>query len=155
MTAPLSLSERLAQAKSSQQAQTNAKSSVEAVVANQQASAEAVTTADRVFYGELPIAVSYLTNSGKVVHFYEGYCVTDDSEVAEYCEKLKEVREVTGEVKLEDVPRPPMRSRMRNWAGTAEKTVMTPGELLARAVRVQSTAELPQAAASNSGIPAQ
>ena len=41
-----------------------------------------------ILYGEMPPAVSYLTEKGKTVFFYKGYHVATDPEVVEYCKTI-------------------------------------------------------------------
>lgn len=105
---------------------------------------------ERVFYGELPPSVSFLTEKGKAVFFYQGYHVTTDSEVVEFCQALAGVEEVTGKVKLEEVPMPSARSRARNWAA-ASKMEISPAELLQRAAIASSATMGGNTAESNSG----
>jgi hypothetical protein len=158
MTAPtLTLAERLAAAKATNTSQANTAASNAANVANTTAAkvATATPSATKVFFAELPPAISYLTPTGKPVFFYQGYHVTEDKEVIDFCATLGNVQDVTDQVNLDSVPRPEARSRQRSWA-SAERTMITPGELLSRAVRVASTADLGgNTAASNSGIPPQ
>lgn len=153
MTAPTTnLADRIAANKADKSTQSAAKDSAQISAATQADARNAPATATRVFYGELPPAVSYLTAAGTPVYFYNGYHVTENSEVVEFCNALPNIKDITDQVNIQDVPRPEQRTRQRNWAGTAERTSITPGELLNRVVRVQSTAQLPQAAASNSGV---
>ncbi len=102
----------------------------------------------RIFFGDFPQSLSFMTEKGAPIYFYQGFHVTDDEEIAEYCAKLKNVKEVTDKVKLEDIPKAPIRSRSSNWASAA-KTEITPMELLQR-IAVVSSKGLPQAAESNS-----
>lgn len=102
--------------------------------------------AQRVFFGELPIAISFMTPTGKPVHFYKGYHVTSDKEVIAFCEELEQVQDVTSKVKVADVPVPEARSRARSWA-SASRTEITPAELLQRVV---SSKDISTAAPSNS-----
>lgn len=99
-----------------------------------------------IFYKELPQAISFLTATGKPVHFYMGYCVAQDKEIIQYCQELDGCENVTGKVDPAKIPTPPVRSRQRNWS-SASKTEITPAELLQRVV---SSAQVPQAAQSNS-----
>lgn len=101
----------------------------------------------RVFYGEFPETVSYLTPLGTPVHFYRGFHITTSKEVAEFCNELPGVQEITGSIKIEEVPTPPVRNRQRMWAA-AEKTEITPAELLQRVV---SSRDITTAAPSNGG----
>jgi hypothetical protein len=111
-----------------------------------------VIPSPRIFYGELPPAISYLTATAKPIFFYQGYHVSEDPEVIEYCKTLRGVADVTDQIDVANVPQPALRTRSRNWAST-EKTSMTPGELLSRAVRVASTSDLGgNSAASNSTV---
>jgi hypothetical protein len=113
---------------------------------------EPVDPNQRIFWGELPPAVTYLTSTAKPAFFYNGYLVTSDKEVIAMCNELQGIKDVTAEVDISKVPRPGLRTRTREWASSAS-TVMTPGELLARAVRVQSTADLGgNSEASNSTV---
>lgn len=148
-----SLAARLASATKTQQQENNTAEFNAKTIANNAVSAEASANpvATRVFYGEFPPAISYLTPSGKPVFFYQGHHVTEDSEVIAFCATIAGVSDVTDQVELARVPRPELRTRQRNWA-SAERTTITPGELLSRAARVQSTADLPQAASSNSTV---
>jgi hypothetical protein len=159
MIAPtLTLAERLAAAKSASTKQANAQASNAVATANAAAAtiASATPSETKVFFAELPPAISYLTPTGKAVFFYQGFHVTDDKEVIDFCATLGNVQDVTATVSLDEVPRPEARSRQRNWASNVERTMITPAELLSRAVRVTSTADLGgNSAASNSGIPPQ
>lgn len=106
----------------------------------------------RIFYGEFPISVSLMTPSGIPVHFYAGYHATEDEEVIEFLKAEKSVKEVTGKVKLSELPVAPSRNRGRNWASASkfgsDPTVFSPADLLARAVASSNT--LSTAAQSNS-----
>lgn len=106
----------------------------------------------RIFHGEFPISVSLMTPSGLPVHFYAGYHATEDEEVIEFLKAEKSVKEVTGKVKLSDLPVAPSRNRGRNWASASkfgsDPTVFSPADLLARAVASSNT--LSTAAQSNS-----
>lgn len=106
----------------------------------------------RIFHGEFPISVSLMTPSGIPVHFYAGYHATEDEEVIEFLKAEKSVKEVTGKVKLSDLPVAPSRNRGRNWASASkfgsDPTVFSPADLLARAVASSNT--LSTAAQSNS-----
>lgn len=99
-----------------------------------------------ILYGEMPPAVSYLTEKGKTVFFYKGYHVATDPEVVEYCKTIPGIRDVTSEVKLEDVPKPESRTRNRNWESGGRSTV-TPQDLLR--IAVANSKQIP-AAESNS-----
>lgn len=106
----------------------------------------------RIFHGEFPISVSLMTPSGLPVHFYAGYHATEDAEVIEFLKAEKSVKEVTGKVKLSELPVAPSRNRGRNWASASkfgsDPTVFSPADLLARAVASSNT--LSTAAQSNS-----
>ncbi len=105
----------------------------------------------RIFFGEFPVAVSFMTETGKPVHFYAGYHVTDDEEIIAFCTGNRDIVDVTDKVKLEDVPKLPSRQRGRSWAAASERsdpTVFTPQDLLMRAVAGSNT--LTTAADSNS-----
>lgn len=106
----------------------------------------------RIFHGEFPISVSLMTPSGLPVHFYAGYHATEDEEVIEFLKAEKSVKEVTGKVKLSDLPVAPSRNRGRNWASASkfgsDPTVFSPADLLVRAVASSNT--LSTAAQSNS-----
>lgn len=106
----------------------------------------------RIFHGEFPISVSLMTPSGLPVHFYAGYHATEDEEVIEFLKAEKSVKEVTGKVKVSELPVAPSRNRGRNWASASkfgsDPTVFSPADLLARAVASSNT--LSTAAQSNS-----
>lgn len=106
----------------------------------------------RIFHGEFPISVSLMTPSGLPVHFYAGYHATEDEEVIEFLKAEKSVKEVTGKIKLSDLPVAPSRNRGRNWASASkfgsDPTVFSPADLLVRAVASSNT--LSTAAQSNS-----
>jgi len=155
MTAPTqTIAEKIAAAKQAA-TQPSPTATLEAEIQAAKEEAQAVKESpdgEHIFYGELPPAVSYLTPRATPVFFYQGYHVTNNPEVVEFCKTLAGVEEVTGRIALADVPQPGLRSRQRTWA-SAERTTITPGELLARAVRVQSTADLGgNSAASNSSV---
>lgn len=101
----------------------------------------------RVFHGQFDTYQQYLTNSGKVVSFYKGYCVTEDPETAEYCAKLPQVKELTGKANLEDIPVAPKRQRNRNWASaqSAQPHVFSPADLLQRVVVANTSNSVPAA----------
>jgi hypothetical protein len=159
MTSPTqSIADKIAAAKAAAKAaaqRPSAASQLQAEVAAKRAEEQAPQVSgdgEHIFYGELPPAVSYMTPRAKAVFFCQGYHVTNDPEVIDFCRALEGVEEVTGRISLADVPQPSARSRQRSWA-SAERTSITPGELLARAVRVQSTADLGgNSAASNSTV---
>lgn len=102
-----------------------------------------IETADpiRIFHGEFGTFQQYLTATGKVVQFYKGYCKTTDEEIIAYCRTLKNVQDLTGKANPEDIPVMPKRERNRNWASAqgAQPHMITPAELLGRAVRVANT----------------
>jgi hypothetical protein len=103
----------------------------------------------RVFFGEFSVFENFMTPTGKVLTFYKGFAVIDDPELIEFAKTLRGVKEITGTVKVSELPSPPIRKRSRNWAASAsDPTVFNPLDLLQRAVA--SSARLPQAAASNS-----
>ena len=77
---------------------------------------EEKTTA-RIFHGEFPISVSLMTPSGIPVHFYAGYHATEDEEVIEFLKAEKSVKEVTGKIKLSELPVAPSRNRGRRSGG--------------------------------------
>lgn len=117
-----------------------------------QETAQEEKTNARIFHGEFPISVSLMTPSGIPVHFYAGYHATEDEEVIEFLKAEKSVKEVTGKVKLSELPVAPSRNRGRNWASASkfgsDPTVFSPADLLARAVASSNT--LSTAAQSNS-----
>lgn len=114
--------------------------------------AEAIVNTEdnsRIFFGEFAEFHTFLTAKGKPVSFYRGFCKTDDPEVIEYCESIKDVTEVTGKVK--EIPTPPVRQRNRNWASNRpheDPSMVNPLDLLKAAI--QSSAQVVQAAESNS-----
>lgn len=120
--------------------------------ASTQETAQEEKTTARIFYGEFPISVSLMTPSGLPVHFYAGYHATEDEEVIEFLKAEKSVKEVTGKIKLSDLPVAPSRNRGRNWASASkfgsDPTVFSPADLLVRAVASSNT--LSTAAQSNS-----
>ena len=135
----ISLAERLAKAKAEKEAA-------------QKPQVEQAAPTHHIFYADLPQAISYMTPTAKPVFFYEGYHMTSDPEIAAFCATIPGVIDVTDRVAPEEVPKPASRTRQRSWA-SAERTSITPGELLARAVRVASTADLGgNSAASNSSV---
>ncbi len=94
------------------------------------------------------VFTNYLTPSGAPVSFYKGYCTSDDPATCEFILTLKDAEEVKG-MKLDDVPKPPVRSRGRTWATAGPSpTVITPTEVLQRAVA--NSKATPQAAQSTS-----
>lgn len=103
--------------------------------------AEKIKSLVRIFYGEFPDHHNYLTPKGKVVGFYRGYCVTADEEVIEYIKTLREVKDVTDELTIDQIPTPPKRDRNRNWASAqgAQPGLMSPADLLSIAVANSST----------------
>lgn len=102
-----------------------------------------------VFFGEFGVFENFMTPSGKVLSFYKGFAIVEDSELIEFAKTLRGVQNVTGKVKLADLPTPPIRKRSRNWAaGASDPTIFNPLELLQRAVT--SSSATPHAAASNS-----
>lgn len=118
--------------------------------------ADPVESAFRVFHGEFTDFQQYLTNSGKVVSFYRGYCMTDDPEIIDYCTqlaRLKQVQEVTGKVLESDVPVAPKRERNRNWASAqgSKPHVFSPADLLQRVVVANTSNSVPamQSTSSN------
>lgn len=150
-----SLADKLATLQAAKNTNDAAAANRSAQVANQEAAAAKIPEAtERIFFGELPPAVSYLTKTGQPVFFYQGYHKTTDPEVVEICQAIPGVTEITGQISPEEVPVPPVRSRARNWAAGTDPTVVSPAELLglAAARRVQSTADTPQAATSNSTV---
>lgn len=106
----------------------------------------------RVFFGEFPIAISLMTATGTPIGFYMGYHVTEDQEVIEFLSKEKTVKDVTGKIKLEDVPVAPSRNRNRSWQSASkfggDPSVFSPADLLKRAVASSNT--LSTSAQSNS-----
>lgn len=106
----------------------------------------------RVFFGEFPIAISLMTPTGTPIGFYMGYHVTEDQEVIEFLSKEKTVKDVTGKIKLEDVPVAPSRNRNRSWQSASkfggDPSVFSPADLLKRAVASSNT--LSTSAQSNS-----
>ena len=88
-----------------------------------------------------------MTPEGIPVHFYAGYHVTSDPDIVKFCSALKGISDVTGKIKLTDVPEAPRRTRERSWAAAASPTAITPAEILSKAVA--SSATIVQAAKSN------
>lgn len=90
---------------------------------------------------------SYLTPQGEPIVFYRGYTTSADPEVCEFILSIKGVKEIKDTKDLE-IPKPPARTRSRNWAAQEEPTKVSHLDLLRRAVA--SSAATPQAAQSNS-----
>lgn len=116
-----------------------------------QAQEEVVDKDLRVFYGELPQSVSMMTPQGTPVYFYAGFHVTKDPEVIDFLSREKNIKDVTGKIKLSDIPKAPVRTRSRNWHAASkfggDPSVFSPAELLQRAVAGSNT--LTTAAHSN------
>lgn len=107
------------------------------------------TAAERTFYGEFGQWANFVTPAGTQVTFYRGYCTTNNLDAIQYLANLDGVVEVT-DIEGLKVPQPPVRQRSRNLVGRdlEEATTFSPMELLQRAVA--SSANTPQASASNS-----
>ena len=93
----------------------------------------------RVFFGEFTTYQNFLTAKGKVVQFFRGYLKSSDPEIVAYCEtEIPGIQDVTGQIKLEEVPVAPVRSRQEGgWMSSnraSEPTSISPAELLQRAV---------------------
>lgn len=93
--------------------------------------------------------VNMITTSGTVITFYKGYLKTTDTGVQSYLATLQNVEDVTAKKPTPVVEEPPQRTRTRGTTKSNISPLMTPAELLQRAVT--SSAQTPQAAASNSG----
>ena len=74
----------------------------------------------RIFFGELPGSISMMTPQGTPVYFYAGFHVTKDPEVIDFLSREKHIKDITGTVKLSDIPTPPVRTRSRNWAAASK-----------------------------------
>lgn len=112
-----------------------------------------MSTVKSIFYGQLPPSVSLMTPKGEPVYFYQGYHVTDNPDIIEFLKGEKNITNVTGKVKLDDVPVPPVRVQGNSWHSNAAQqspTTITPAELLQRAAIKSSATVAPVSAPSNS-----
>ena len=101
--------------------------------------AKAPAKEHKVFFAEVPPATTFMTTKGTPVHFYQGFHATFNKEVMEYLSSEPELfRDVTADIKLEDVPKQPNRVVSRGWHAAENPTEMTPAELLSRVVRTNS-----------------
>lgn len=109
----------------------------------EQVQEEVVDKELRIFFGELPGSISMMTPQGTPIYFYAGFHVTKDPEVIDFLSREKNIKEITGKIKLSDVPTPPVRTRSRNWAAASkfggDPTVFSPIDLLQRAVAGSNT----------------
>lgn len=109
----------------------------------QQVQEEVIDKDLRIFFGELPGSISMMTPAGTPIYFYAGFHVTKDPEVIDFLTREKNIKEITGKIKLSDVPTPPVRTRSRNWAAASkfgsDPTVFSPIDLLQRAVAGSNT----------------
>lgn len=147
----MDLKNRLASQASQQQA---AQASQQEPKQEQVEEREEIASTLRIFWGEFPTHQNYLTKLGKTVAFYKGYCMTDDPEIIECIKTIREVKEVTGQVKESDVPSPAKRERNRNWAAAqgTQPHVMNPAELLMRAANIANSTHITQSARSDSSV---
>lgn len=111
-------------------------------------SSEAQLSGETVLKGDFSGYVSFLTPLGKPYFFFEGYLATSDQEVVDAALKIPGVAR-TNETRF---PRPPDRSRGRkqqaSWSAFENPTVISPQELMQRAVAGSNT--VPQSAESTS-----
>lgn len=109
-----------------------------------------MATVTNIFFGELPPSISLMTPTGLPVYFYMGYHVTADQEIIDFLKTQKNIANVTGKVKLADVPTPPARKQGNTWHANSEPTSISPTELLQRAVAANTSTVAANTAQSNS-----
>lgn len=92
--------------------------------------------------------VNMLTPAGEPFVFYKGLLKTSDPELQAHLATIKNVKDVTAAKPPVVVEEVPQRNRTRGLQKMGMTPLMTPAELLQRAIT--SSAQTPQAAASNS-----